>query len=245
MKKLGIIGGMGPAATARLFEQIVAFTDVERDQDHIDITILNKPTIPDRTAYLLGTSSEPFVPVIRPLAQSLADADCTVIAIPCNTAHAKIDEISEGLPSVTFVNIPREAVKFAQELSCNRVGILATTGTIETRIYQAYAEEIGLTTLVPDDSLQQSIMDIIYNYVKAGKPVPADHLNHILDQAVDKLECDGFILGCTELSLLDIPRVYRGHYMIDALDVQAWRCVVECGAPAKNFFDSFKQELLK
>lgn len=241
MKKLGIIGGMGPAATARLFEQIVAFTDVERDQDHIDIAILNKPTIPDRTAYLLGASSEPFVPAIKPLAQSLADAGCNVIAIPCNTAHAKIDEISEGLPSVTFVNIPREAIKFAQELSCNRVGILATTGTIETRIYQTYAEELGLDTCIPNSSLQQSIMDIIYNYVKAGKPVPKDHLNHVLDQAVDELECDGFILGCTELSLLDIPRRYRGCFMIDALDVQAWRCVVECGAPAKNLRDLFTQ----
>lgn len=232
---------MGPAATARLFKRIVDFTDVERDQDHIDITIYNKPSIPDRTAYLLGTSTEPFVPIIRPLAQSLADDGCSVIAIPCNTAHAKIDEISQGMNDITFVNIPEEAIKFARSLNCSRIGILATTGTIQTGIYQSYAKKHGIKALEPKDSLQNTVMSIIYDYVKAGRKVPNEMIARMLDRAYNELDCDGFILGCTELSLLDIPTVYQDRYCIDALDVQAWRCVIECGAPTKDLLEDFNR----
>ena len=65
LKKLGIIGGLGPAATASLFMRIIEHTDAATDQDHIDITILNRPQIPDRTAYILGKSDESYVPAVR------------------------------------------------------------------------------------------------------------------------------------------------------------------------------------
>lgn len=241
MKKLGIIGGMGPAATAQLFKRIVDFTDVNCDQDHLDITILNKPSIPDRTAYLLGKSNTPFVPIIKTLAHELADKGCKVIAIPCNTAHAKINEISEGMEDVTFVNIPEEAIKFSKSLSCSRVGILATTGTIKTGIYQSYATKHEIETIAPEDNLQNAIMNVIYDYIKAGKELTKEQVKQLLDQAIDEIECECFILGCTELSLLNIPTEYRNCYFIDALDVQAWKCVVECEAPAKDLSHMFNK----
>ena len=59
MEKLGIIGGMGPAATARLLSRIVELTAADRDQDHLDVTVLNRPSVPDRTAFLLGRPDAP------------------------------------------------------------------------------------------------------------------------------------------------------------------------------------------
>lgn len=79
---------MGPAATARLFSRIIELTDVETDQKHIKITILNNPQVPDRTAYILDETKESFVPVLQEMARALEQDGCEVLAMPCNAAFS-------------------------------------------------------------------------------------------------------------------------------------------------------------
>lgn len=240
MEKLGIIGGMGPAATARLFARVVDFTDAACDQDHLDVTVLNRPSVPDRTAYLLGRDgARPFVPVLQDMARTLEDGGCTVLGMPCNTAHARIDEVASVLSRARIVNMPREAAAFAAKtLGCARVGVLATDGTLAARVFQCALEEAGAQTEVPDADFQKRVMRVIYDYVKAGWQVPEDLFESVLDHLAER-GCDGFILGCTELSLLGMPARYDGRPVVDALDVLAWRCVRECGAPARDLAATF------
>lgn len=234
MEKLGIIGGLGPAATARLFAQIVAYTDAQRDQDHLDITILNRPSIPDRTAYLLGKpGAASFVEPMQQAALELEAAGCAVLATPCNTAHARLAAIAAPLGHARFVSMPAETARFAAKLGCRRVGILATDGALSAGVYQDACAAAGIEAAVPASDVQADVMRIIYDDVKAGRPADPVRVASVCDAMIDA-GCDGLVLGCTELSLLGLPRRVRGVPVVDALDVLAWRCVGECGGRARD-----------
>ena len=233
MKKLGIVGGMGPAATAKLFSRIIDFTDVETDQEHIEITILNNPQIPDRTAYILGRSQESFVPLLQSMSQELQDGGCEVIAMPCNAAHSHWAEINEGIDRATFINMLRETALLLRDLGCSRPGLLATDGIIVSRVFHDELAACGLETIVPDENQQAQVMSAIYDYVKAGRDIPAGLLDEVCDHLISK-GADSLILGCTELAFLGIPLRYKGIPVADTIDVLAWRSVLECGAPAKD-----------
>ena len=239
MEKLGIIGGMGPAATARLLSRIVELTAADRDQDHLDVTVLNRPSVPVRTAFLLGRPDAPsFVPALVDMARDLEALGCTVLAMPCNTAHARVEEVRERLARARIVDMPRETAAFLHDLGCTNVGVLATDGTLAARVYQDALAEEGLAVVVPPDESQREVMGIIYDGVKAGRPVPQEDVLGMLD-AVAAAGCDGVVLGCTELSVLSTPARHRGAPVVDALDVLAWRCVQECGAPACDLRASY------
>ena len=203
MEKLGIIGGMGPAATARLFSRVVDFTDAACDQDHLDVTVLNRPSVPDRTAYLLARpGAHPFAPMLQDMARTLEEMGCAVLAMPCNTAHAALGEIESVLSSARLIDMPYEAAAFACSLGCARVGLLATDGTVQTGIYQRTFEGSGVELLTPDNTEDQSaVMDIIYNGVKAGDLTHDASAfraacGHLLARGAEVL-----ILGCTELPI--------------------------------------------
>lgn len=234
MEKLGIIGGLGPAATARLFSRIVEYTAVERDQDHLDIVVMNRPSIPDRTAYLLGhPGAASFIGPMREATRELEDAGCAVLATPCNTAHARLDEIASSLVAARFLNMPAAAAAFARELGCGCVGVLATDGALATDVHQNALASEGIEAVVPSEAVQQQVMSIIYDDVKAGRTAAPEKVENVC-RALTDAGCDGIMLGCTELSLLGIPRRIGSVCVIDALDVLAWRCVSECGAPARD-----------
>ena len=240
MKKLGIIGGMGPAATARLFSRVVDFTCAEKDQDHLDITIFNRPSIPDRTSYLLGKEdAKPFAPVLQDAARELESAGCEVIAMPCNTAHAAFAEVACVPKRAYMINMPKDCASFVRAIGCKCAGILATDGTLFARVFQEALDECEIDAKVPDKHAQARVMELIYVYVKAGKTPPQKLVKEVLDSLLDK-GCDAIILGCTELSLLGLDVYYRGVAIVDALDVCAWRCVCECGAKAKNLREMYK-----
>lgn len=240
MGRLGIIGGLGPAATARLFAQIVEYTDAACDQEHLDVTILNRPHIPDRTAYLLGKpGAQSFVEPMQEAARELEAAGCGVLATPCNTAHARLDEIASVLGRSHFVDMPASAAAFASDLGCTRVGVLATDGALATGVYQRALGAAGIESMLPDEAVQAKVMSIIYDDVKAGRVADAEKVDNVCDALTDA-GCNGIMLGCTELSLLGLPRMRGGACIVDALDVLAWKCITECGAKARNLRDEYR-----
>ena len=84
---LGIIGGLGPIATAYFMELIIQMTDAKRDQDHLSMIVYNAPEIPDRTSYILGVSSRNPVWDMIEIGRKLAGQKVACISIPCVTAH--------------------------------------------------------------------------------------------------------------------------------------------------------------
>ncbi len=230
MERLGILGGMGPEATSALFDRIVRFTDAAIDQDHIDIVILNDPSIPDRTAFLLKEEgAKDFTIPLRRMASQLESLGCTVIAMPCSTAHVLIDDIASPLKEAHILNMPQLTAKVAKERGAQKVGILATDGTVRFGLYEQALAEVGICAYLPTPPVQAAVMDVIYGHVKAGIPVP-EELTASIFAELEEAECDGAILGCTELSVIGIPDAVDGIMVFDALDVLACESVRACGA---------------
>jgi len=134
-KTLGIIGGMGPAATLDLFSKILKATPAKKDQDHIHIIIDNFPQIPDRTAFLLGKRENPL-PYLLKSVRTLEKANVDVLCMPCNTAHYFVEDIRKAtpLPFISIVESTLNEIKSSFENSKN-IGLLATDGTIIGRVY--------------------------------------------------------------------------------------------------------------
>lgn len=230
-KTLGIIGGVGPLATMLIGEMIVRLTEAEKDQDHVDMIITNNPRIPDRTAFILGESEEDPVPVILADAQRLTVAGADILAIPCNTAHSFFGQIEEGavLPVIDMIG---ETAARAAQGGAKRIGILGTTGTITTGVYQSACERYGMTPIIPDAHIQSVVMSLIYDDVKAGKPADLEKWS-IIKGAMEEAGCDKVILGCTELSVVR-QELGLGDEYIDSLLILAETAIERCGHTVKK-----------
>ncbi|WP_203333220.1 aspartate/glutamate racemase family protein [Planococcus beigongshangi] len=225
-KTLGIVGGVGPLATMFIGEMIVRRTKAAKDQNHVNSIITNNTRIPDRTAYIMGRSEEDPVPVMIEDIKKLTSIGAELIIIPCNTAHTFYDKLQQGSP-VPVIHMIRETMKRASEQQAQKVGILATTGTITSKVYQQAAEEFGLEAVLPDEAIQEKVMSIIYDNVKAGKDADRNVWNDIAT-FLENQGCDRIILGCTELSIvkkeMDLPDFY-----LDSLIVLAETAIEACG----------------
>ena len=126
---LGILGGLGPAASCYLYQMLIDHTPASCDQDHIDIVISSRASTPDRTAFIMGKSKDDPFAVMEQDGFSLVHYGATVLAIPCNTAHYFYDRLAEALP-VPVLNMPRLTVADAKAAGCTKLGILATDGTL-------------------------------------------------------------------------------------------------------------------
>lgn len=228
---VGVIGGVGPMATVYYMQRVIEMTKAGCDQEHINMLVFNDCDIPDRTAFITEKSPDNPLPVMVEDAKRLAQAGCEFVVIPCNTAHYFYDELEQAV-EIPVVNIVEETIRYAkarvQDLSC--VGIMATTGTIVTGTYQKYAERAGLSFAVPDENEQNLLMQIIYDGVKAGKPVPRADFDRVANHLRAKgAQC--LILGCTELSVLKRDLPINDPDVLDSIDVLASETVRRSGKP--------------
>lgn len=203
--KVGIVGGVGPAATVDFMNKIIRNTSAKCDQEHIKMVVEHNPQIPDRTENLISDGADPTV-ALYATCKKLESDDANMIAIPCNTAHAFVERIQPYL-SIPIVNMLYETTQFIKIKYPNRspIGLLATSGTIKSRVYHDIAEKAGLTLIIPDEKNQNLVMNSIYGKqgVKAGfidgscKTELLAALIHLVDKGAQII-----ILGCTELPLL-------------------------------------------
>ena len=129
MNSLGVIGGLGPMATAYLLELITDMTDARTDQEHLDAIIFNRPSVPDRTAYILDHTKPSPVPPMIDIAQKLEALGVCALATPCVTAHSFHDELQSSV-HIPFIHMVRETAAYLKEAGCKKPGIMATTGTV-------------------------------------------------------------------------------------------------------------------
>lgn len=225
-KKLGVIGGLGPMATAYLLELLTSMTLAQRDQEHIEAIIYSRPQTPDRTSFLLGQSSESPLPVMLETLHFLENSGCTAIAIPCITSHCYIKELQSAVGIPVIDTVAQTAILLKKEnISC--AGIMATSGTIKTRLFQSALDSRGIKCVVPDEKHQQLTMNIIYKCIKAGLPVnPADF--SAVSGNLRQQGAQVVILGCTELSLIRRAGGARRGF-VDVLEVQAAAGIELCG----------------
>lgn len=226
MSVLGIIGGLGPMATAYFLQLITEMTDASCDQEHIEILVHSKPQIPDRTSYILGKSEEnPVTEMIR-IGKKLSEQGAEVLAIPCITAHFFQREMEDAL-GVPIINAIEETALYLKEHNVSKVGIMATDGTIESGIFQHELERKGIEVIVPSKENQKKVMYLIYENVKAGKPMDKTVFDNIGFELFGK-GAQVILLGCTELSLMKRDFSIKRNYL-DVMEILARKSVVTCG----------------
>lgn len=227
--KLGILGGMGPMSTVLFFQLVVEYTYARSDQEHIDILIANRASTPDRTAFLMDNTRNNPLDTLIPDVKMLAAQGADIIAIPCNTAHCFYDEIRQAA-GVPVLNMIAETMRYIKANGYRKAAILGTKGTIQSGIYQRYCDESGVEYLIPSQPQQDTLMKIIYEQVKSGKPATPRSIDRMASE-FRRRGCDCVILGCTELSMLR-KDLDSGMAYIDPLDLLAIRTVIACGRPA-------------
>lgn len=198
LKTLGVIGGMGPEASAYFYTLLTRLCPAKTDQEHPDIYIMSCPQVPDRTAFLLGKSTESPLPGIQWAGEKLQDLGVSLLAIPCITAHCFYDEIC-AMFRVPVLNIPQIVSTELQRRSIDRIGLMATDGTIETGLLE---RELQAEVVLPQREGQAAVMQTIYGQIKAQKPVDMGRFYRVADELMAK-GAQAVLLGCTELSLID------------------------------------------
>ena len=231
-KTVGVMGGLGPMATVYFYDMIVRLTDANRDQEHIDMVVVNRATTPDRTDYIIGKSTNSPSDVLKKDAKRLESFGTDFLVITCNTAHYFYDEIRNSV-DIPVLNIIEETVKYAKNQGHKKLGILATTGNINTKLYQNMCQKHGIEFMILDENRQANIMSIIYDDIKSGKPADMNKFNSIVDYLKNN-DCDGAILGCTELSILKNDNNLDNEFYIDSLEVLAVKTIENCGKKVKR-----------
>lgn len=212
--KLGIIGGMGPAATITFMKLILDYTNCQKDQDNVNMVVLNDTTIPDRTQYIFNKSNKSPLEFLKKDIKILENSECTCIVIACNTAHYWYNELQEytDLPIINIISVVAEILKSRLP---KKVGIIATSGTIKVKLYNQQLENIKLFN--PPADIQKSIDSLIYDKVKCNKKVSLDEVLRIINYFKSN-HCDCVIFGCTELSVIKYELGMNDDYIIDALE---------------------------
>jgi len=211
---LGIIGGMGAQATACFYEKLHKLQNVSCEQDYLNILLYSIPSVPDRTAFITGQSSESPLDALISAARLLESAGVSCIAIPCVTSHYFYNDISNAV-DVPVINLPDEIADSAIERNVRSACILATDGTIKSKILHSAFEKRAIIVSNPADNVQSNLMELIYD-IKCGAEISSETLDQITKQALED-GADVVLHSCTELCIY----AKESLRVINALDVLA------------------------
>jgi aspartate racemase len=227
-KIIGIIGGMGPEATADFYSKIIKATKVTKDQEHFRVIIDSNPKIPDRTLAIIGEGESPVDEMIK-TAKNLELANVEVACIPCITAHYFIDEIQSqvNFKILNALDVLNDYIK-KNHKDAKKIGVLSTTGTMKAGMFHKYLPDYEI--LYPNSKDQaEKVMEAIYgkNGIKCGnygeEPISllVEAANGLISAGADLI-----VSGCTEISIVLKPeRINRP--LIDTMEVLAQKLVLD------------------
>lgn len=225
MKKFfAVIGGMGTLATESYIRLVDEQTHAHEDQEFLDYVVFNDSSVPDRTEFILGNSTDSPLP---PMAEDIKKATAigaSFITLPCNTAHYFFDEL-QALTDVPIIHMPKvtiEEMRKAYPPSTHpRVGFMGTRGSLVSGIYSTAITEAGYEFVQPDEQTQQQISYLIYHDVKETGDLNKQRYVAALEAMLTGHHCDIVILGCTELSVLNEAFALPELPIVDAQEVLA------------------------
>lgn len=222
-KILGVLGGMGPLASAHFMLRLTSLTPADRDQDHVPAILWSDPRVPDRGRARLGTGPDPLPWLVHGL-HGLAAAGCGAVAIPCNTAHGWIDGMraASPLPILHIIDAAADDLR-RQSVRPGPVGVMGTAATLAMRLYQDRLESLGWPCLQPDEAEMARLVTPAIEAVKANRV--ADAYEPLADavRALRDRGAQAVVLGCTEipLGIQAGPWETLGLPIIDTIDALA------------------------
>jgi aspartate racemase len=222
---LGILGGMGPLATADFFAKLIALTPAARDDDHVPVLIASLPAIPPRVPAILAHGASPL-PALLAARDRLLAAGATMLAMPCNTAHHWFDALADcAAPMLHIADAAMQALE-REAPSVSSAGLVATRGTLHSGFYQRRLLAAGLTPVEPDEALLAGVIEPAVAAVKAGAVAEGGRGFQRAAQALHARGAQGIILACTEvppaLAAVGPP---AGLICVDATAALARACI--------------------
>ncbi len=230
-KTVGVIGGLGPAATLDFFERILRRTKAVRDQDHLRVIIDNNTKVPDRNAASKGEGPSPGA-ALAATARGLQAAGAQVIVMACNTAHAWEKDIKSAI-SVPFLSMIEETVKAVGDLKAERAGVLAVDACLAANLYQEGLRKAGVEPVLLGADSQRTFMELIYR-IKSGDT--GETVRRSMATLARKLEAQGaevLVAGCTEVPLVLTQDDVEAE-LISSTDVLVERTILFAGAELKT-----------
>lgn len=212
MKKVGIIGGMGPLATADLFEKIIKYANAKSDQENIPVLIYSNPQIPDRTTAILNGGKSPVEELVS-TGRVLESMGADLLCMPCNSAHYFHEQIQDHLKA-PLLNMVKLTVDYLEKEGFKKVAVLGTLSTIKANIYNDFIDKTNIESIEISDQLIEQLNYVIYDVVKANDfHKDIKEFQDLLRDIMQNEKVDAFILACTELPILfekykiDLPSV--------------------------------------
>jgi aspartate racemase len=217
IKKLGILGGMGPAASAEFINRLIAQTPASCDQEHIPFVLWSDPRVPDRSTSMRNGDDTPLPYLLEGL-RGLKSAGCKLIVIPCNTAHFWFHKFGNlNLQIIHIVDSVADALRDVN-VTNSTIGIIGTQATIELGLYQYMLNKLGWNCITPTkeemNTLVQPAINLIKaNNIEAAQPLIMNVVNRLIDSGAKAV-----VLGCTELPLAVKQTEEQGIPLINSID---------------------------
>ena len=221
--RIGILGGMGPAAGVELHRLIVEATPAATDQDHLQVVLFTNPSIPDRTESLRDNDGRAFAKAAGLSVQELEKTGVDVILLACMTAHSRIQAIQAATRVPILSGIPLVYTALSLHYPKSRVALLATPGSIRSGVYTENSGTIDW--LIPESSVQDRVTEAIYRIKASDKDAGREILISAM-RALQSQGADAFILGCTELGLLNDDLQDEDFRVIDPMRLMASQAVL-------------------
>jgi len=216
-KRLGILGGMGPAASAEFVARLVAQTPATCDQEHIPFVLWNNPQVPDRSTSLRTGDDRPL-PFLLEGVQILKAARCDLIVIPCNTAHFWYDDmIKMKVPIVHIVDSVADALQDAGVVA-GTIGIMGTQATVELGLYQYKLNKAGWLCIVPSKEEMDTLVQPAINLIKSGDMSQAYDMFILVIDSLIARGAQAVVLGCTEIPLAVNQNTRNAVPLINSID---------------------------
>lgn len=219
---LGVLGGMGPAATAEFLRLLAERAPASTDQEHAVTYVLSDPQIPDRSSAILGLGEDPAERLQKDLL-TLAGWGADLLAVPCNTAHFFIDRFKDDLP-VPLVHIIDETVAAAEIMNPSGAWLLATKGTMESGLYQKYADKRGFPFFTPLPGIREKVQESI-ELVKSNRKEDGGRLLKNIAEALWKERDLPICAACTELPLAYNASGLPGNKTVSSLQALCDACI--------------------
>lgn len=216
MKRLGILGGMGPAASAEFVTRLIHQTPATVDQEHIPFVLWNDPRTPDRSTSLRNGDDGPLPYLIEGV-QALKFAGCDLIAIPCNTAHFWYDELTKL--NVRIIHIVDSVADALREVNVTgTIGVMGTIATVEFGLYQSMLYKLGWNCIVPSDEEMNCLVQPAIDLIKSGEIEKARSMLMIVTNSLIDRGAKAVVLGCTEIPLAIRETEERNIPLINSID---------------------------
>jgi aspartate racemase len=220
IKRLGVMCGMGPAASAEFMVRLVAQTPAKRDKDHIPTILWSDNTVPDRSTSMRNGDNKPL-PYLLSGIQGLVSAGCNLIVIPCNTAHLWFNEMEKQASwHARIVHIVDSVADALQDVNVidSKIGVMGTQATVELGLYQYRLNKLGWNCIVPTKLEMDTLVQPAIDLIKANQIEQAHSMFITVIHSLIARGAKAVVLGCTEIPLSVRENTVQDTPIINSID---------------------------